>query len=392
MFRVSYLINDNILKALDCHKHIKEHLELPHEGYSDLEIVRLLDNQHYYNIKVLTELINDILPIATVTADKVLKAKDPFEFKQSLAELFLFNHLAHKQGSNIKPKLREDEKKVWDFNAITDGLNARIEVFTPIELAGSQVFKSLILTLLKYIDLPLGFDLNIQIDTIKTGDDNNLQDLFYVYTIGNIDTVHNWFSSFSDSVKNWLDCFVGDKQNHGRLILSGPSDTLEIKLSINEISDDRQRRYIEIHWPTKSSDTKLFFSVGNVKDWAMNDWGRKIRKKNFDQQCGSPNPNSIRILVINFSIADTGWPNFISEEWFTSNFKNLIQFLVNHKNPYDVVIPAQLDISCCFGHPVSIKDEMTNITHEIISSIGMDTLCKSKKHDSQLNQIDELIN
>ena len=167
MFRVSYPINENVVEALERYAHIKEHLKLPSDGNSNLEIVRLLDNQHYGHIKSLTQLINDLLPIASELGDKILKAKDPFELEQALAELFLFNHLYNKSGDNIEPKHREDDQQIWDISAIIDKSEARIEVYTPVELAGSQVFKSIIKTTLKYIDLTLGFDINIQIDTIN---------------------------------------------------------------------------------------------------------------------------------------------------------------------------------------------------------------------------------
>lgn len=391
MYRIFYPINANIIESLNRYDNIKEHLDLPSDGKSDLEIVRLLDNQHYLHIKKLTQFINELLPKATEIASKIIKAKDPFELEQYLAELYLYNHLYKKLRENVKPKHKKGIQKIWDISTSINKSEVRIEIFTPIELASYQNYKTSIRILLKFMDLPFGYDLHVQVNISKSTNGYNPQDLYYSQQFGSIEEVHVWLKNFHDSVKNWLQNVDMSNQKSTGMVISGPGGNLEVRLTINELSNDPNNREISIIWPTSSSDTELFFSVGEVEDWARWEWGRKIKKKMFDQQCGPTNSNYIRILVINFALADSGWPNFISEESFTTNFESLIRFLVNQENPYDIVIPAQLNLSCCFGYPVSIKKEMIKLTHETISLLGMDTLCKPMSKDSQQEQIDELI-
>ena len=391
MFRISYPISENILKALSRYQNIASKLKISSDENSELEIVRLLDNLHYTHIKRLVQLIDDNFSVAGEIGVRIVRSKDPFDFNQAISELFLFQHLFNRVEDKVVPTTKVGSQKVWDLTTNMEGIESRIEIYTPVELVGYQLFKTILQTMLKYMDLPFGYDLIVQIKTISSEDGYNSKDLFYTYTIGNLDEVNDWLSNYYESVKNWMNRIQESKLIDSELTILGPGNRITITAKISKLYDDPQARDIIIKLPTQSSDTTLFFNVGNVENWAQYEWGKKIKKKLFDEQCGEKSSSHFRILLINFMLADTGWPHFISEEWFTTNFNGLIHYLVNQEIPYDVVIPAQLGIKSCFGEPVSIGEETMDLSQRIIPLLGLDIPCKPTEADTQQEQINELI-
>lgn len=391
MFRISYPISENISKALGHYQNIANNLNISSEDNSELEIIRLLDNLHYDHLKRLVQFIDDMIPLAGEIGERVLRSRDPFVFNQAISELFLFQHLYYRMKDKVVPTVREGTDRVWDLTTRMDDLELRIEIYTPTELAGYQEFRTMLKTLLKYMKLPFGYDLRVRIETVSSGDGYSSKDQFYAYTLGNLDEVDDWLNNYYERVKNWIQSIQKKELRDSELTISGPGNMITITVMIAKLYDDPQIRSIVINLPSQSSDTQLYFRGDNIAEIAQYEWGRKIRNKMFDQQCGEPSTNYKRILVINFMLADTGWPHFISEEWFTTNFNGLILYLVDKESPYDVVIPAQLGTNSCFGHAVSIGDETINLAQRFIPLLGMDTPCISIENDSQKDQINDLI-
>lgn len=388
-FRVKYPISDEVKAALGKYPAIASLIQLSSQEFSELEIVRLLDNQHYAHIRELTALIEENLSFAGEIGEKILKCRDQFQFSQAISEMYLLNYLRQILGSDVYAAIFEKGQPGWDITADIDGHEIRIEVYTPVELAGHRLFETLLRSILKYLDLTVGYTLDVKVGIQRSGLGYNQRDLYYVYDTGNMEEVNQWLHSFHKTVKSWLYCksILGKKNN--QLTIAGPGNKLKVTIDTKKWARDPRERQIVIGHPTKSSDTQLFFRNGNPETIARNEWGRKIRQKVFRQQCGQPSQNWTRILVLNFMLADSGWPEFISSDWFTTNFGNLISYLAGDNQPFDVVIPAQLGIDCCFGKPAWISNYQGE-NRNFIAKVAMKRQCEPPSSGQQ-DEIDNFL-
>lgn len=388
-FRVKYPISEEVKTALEIYPNIASSIQLTTSGYSELEIVRLLDNQHHAGIKVLTLVIEEILSVAGDIGKKVLDCKDPFQFAQAISELYLLKYLYQTLGPDIRAAISKRGQTRWDITASIDGNEIRFEIYTPIELAGYQLFDRFIKSLLKYMDLTFGYYLNVQVGIQRSGSEYNPSDLYYTYTTGNPEEVNKWLHDFDKKVRSWIKCKSILKRKNQQLTIPGPGNKLKVTINILEWKKDPRERDIMIGWPTKSSDTKLFFESKNPETIAKNEWGRKIRGKMHKKQCGQQAHDYTRILVLNFGLADAGWPEFISESWFTTNFSNFISFLSTDEQLYDAVIPAQLGIDCCFGKIAWISTYHKE-NYDYAAHLGLNKQCEPPP-DAPQEEINEIV-
>lgn len=389
-FRIQYPISEEVKTSLGEYPNIASSIVLPSDGYSELELIRLFDNQHLPHIKELTTFIEESFPFAGEIGKKVLDCKDPFQFAQAISELYLLKRLFANLGSNVTSASFVRGQSGWDISANIDSHEVRIEVYTPIELAGHQLFERLLISLLKYLDLPIGYNLDVRVGIQRSRSEYNQRDLFYTYDTGYQEEVNEWLHGFEKKARSWIRCKSVLKRKNQQITIPGPGSKLKVTINITDWARSPRERSIVAHWPTKSSDTKLFFENKNPENIANNEWGRKIRQKLFKQQCGETNKDYLRMLIVNFMLADSGWPEFISEDWFTTNFNSLITYLVNDKQPYDVVITAQLGFECCFGKPAWISDYHRK-NRDYIAQLGIDKQCVPPPTASQ-EEIDEIVN
>lgn len=393
-FLVFYPLSDVVKVALIEFPIIASRIAVPEKGFSDLEIIRLLDNQHYPRIKALTSFIESSLIDAGDIGKRVLDCKDPFQFSQAISELYLFNWLHINVGPNVKPANTTRGQSNWDISTNIDDHEIRFEIYTPIELAGHQLFERILSSLLKYLKLPIGYELDVKIGIQKSDLEYDQQDLFYVYDTGNQELVNKWLFLFEKQIKSWIKCESILKRKNRQKTIIGPGPRLKVTTKITKWHkvSNKQRPYrcIYIYHPTKSSDTKLWFENDNPDVLSKNLWGKKIQGKMCKQQAGQSDNNYTRALVLNFMLADTGWPEFICEDWFTTNFGNLITHLAGESQPYDLVVPAQLGFDCCFGVPAWISNYHKE-NHNYIGKLGLSKKCEPPQKATQ-KEIDEILN
>ncbi len=258
-----------------------------------------------------------------------------------------------------------------DIEVQADDYLIKVEIYTPVDFMGFQLFQNYIPMVLKYLDVPVGYHLKVTALTVQETPGYDQNSLFYPYTIPHENEVHAWLDDFSEQVANWLT----DPQRNREFSIAGPGGKVIVTIRLVEFSADQGDRLIKFHGATRSTDTKLFFDMGTADDTAQSQWGLKIKGKLQKQQCGMSDEGVLRMLVVNFSMADAGWPHIISEGWFSTRFDDLIKILVKDDRPYDVVIPAQLDIKCCFGRPVWIDKSWCARGGQFIRKSELDKQC-----------------
>ena len=99
------------------------------------------------------------------------------------------------------------------------------------------------------------------------------------------------------------------------------------------------------------------------------------------RQCGDPEPSFLRMLVIDFSIADTGFPDYICWQNFTERFSRTLELLVEKAGaplPYDAVLPARLNQECCFGRVVTLDQKRVGEIEKLVRTALFNRPCVPK--------------
>jgi hypothetical protein len=293
--------------------------------------VRILDNLHYDHLKNLARLIDELLPFAGPIGLRVLSAKCPFQFDQAVAELFQFARLRGIFGERAQAIKLGPSELGPDVKVHYRDFVAKLEVYTPIELFRYQLFERYVSILLKYINVPCGFEIEVEYADSEG-------DSYYAYRFSTDPTA--WLHEFVEKAAIWL----SQASNDSVLRLPAPVDGIELRIRMVERLADLRCRCVHLSSPTKSSDSRLFFEVGTPADTAKTEWGRKLKEKLQRRQCGSQDAQVLRTLVVNFALADTGWPEFICWPTFGRRFDATIRCLVGGDLPYDLLIPGNLDL------------------------------------------------
>ncbi|MCX5768961.1 MAG: hypothetical protein NTZ09_01615 [Candidatus Hydrogenedentes bacterium] len=160
--------------------------------------------------------------------------------------------------------------------------------------------------------------------------------------------------------------------------VAGPGGKTQVVVDLKELWTEQDKRLVTFAMGTRSTDTTLFFSMGTVQDTANTQWGRKLRKKLHKAQCGPPATDIFRIMVVNFTMADTGWPEFICERSFAVRFKDLVLLLSGKTQAYDAVLPAQIGKRCCFGEIVLLDREKEAFVGAFSREAGLDIPCQPR--------------
>lgn len=364
-----YPITDGVREAMRHYSAVSCIVSMPAIGRSKLEIIRLLDNMHYAHIKELLDFLNTHIPSSGNIGKRLVQQTDPFAFSQSLAELFLLAHLQSQDTVRATASLADSPAdKNYDLDLTTGESSARVEVYCPIDFYGSQFIERNVSTLFKYLNIDVGFDIDLRLESAVTSG-------LYAYEVDNSEKViQDWLTSVKRKAAQWLaDARAGEQRQ-----FKGPSEHIRLEASLREVHESSQVRYVSFSSPSKSTDTRLFFEVGQPKDTANSQWGRKLIHKLKNRQCGNPEPNSLRVLVLDFSLADTGFPDFICSPRFTDRLSKTLDLLLaraGHPLPYDAVLPARLGKECCFGKIVALDPKRAREIAEVARAALLDLPC-----------------
>lgn len=348
---ISYPITQAVRDAQDRFPRIALGIALPKQGRSPLEIVRLLGNTHFEHVRRLLEFLEQVLPASGPLGARLLQQTDPFQFSQCLAEMFLFSHLRQRLGEKVSPVAESSGVAKPDLEIVWQGFSVKIEVYSPVDLMGWQLIEKNLTTLFKYLHVDRGFSLRVYLDPL----DESAKGVWYPYSIPKESDAAGWLQDISAKANGWLST---DRLSPGdQLVLQGPGRQTSIRVELEAISHDPSDRRLYFLEATHSTDTRLFFECGTPEDTAKSQWGRKIEDKLMRRQAGPPGPAVIRILVVDFSHADTGWPEFICWPNIARRLSETVHLLVADipgPLPYDAVLPAHLSQDCFFGSPIWI--------------------------------------
>lgn len=159
---ISYPVDESTKRALARYPKISKAFYLPECERSQFEIVRLLSNTHYEHICQFLEFIDKSIEVSGVIGKKLIKTKHPFELEQAAAELETYMHLYEHFGGAVKAVESAGDPVSPDIEVQFDQWKLKIEIYTPVNFMGFQLFKRYVPMVLKYLDVSCGYDLKIK--------------------------------------------------------------------------------------------------------------------------------------------------------------------------------------------------------------------------------------
>jgi hypothetical protein len=387
-FRLSYPVTPESRAALARFPQIAKAVQIPATGRSELEVVRLLGNTHYDHVDRLLSFIESELPISDVIGARAVKQRDPFQFRESLAELFLFSHLRRRLGSGVWPTKGRSCDRRPEIEGTWRELRFRIEVYSPIDLMGFQLLTEHLRSLFKYLDVGRGFVVALSIDPVE----DSVDKVWYPYTFPPRQDMLAWLQGVGQQAHAFLARSVVLPGDHFQL--PGPGGTTTVLVKVREVFVDPGVRGVEFTTGTHSTDARLLFECGTPEDTARSGWGRKLKEKMRQRQAGLPAPHLLRMLVLNFAQANTGWPEFFGWPGIARRIYDAVKLIAGELTaslPYDVVLPARLDLDCCFGHPVWLNCSIGALEVPFIEAACLGRPCALPPAPAQDTNLEELV-
>jgi hypothetical protein len=272
----------------------------------------------------------------------------------------------------VNPPSGHPSETCPDLIVRVDGLSVAIEVYGPIDLFGFQVIQTYVIKILKYLEIDRGYALRVQ---IEPGAEH---DLWYGYQFEPEIEIRPWLSKFAQAATTWLSCPSPQpvfRQN-------GPSTPgWKLSVAIEELYHERTSRMIHQSSATRSDDPRLHFEVGTAHTTADGWWGRSVRNKMAKRQAGpAPIAGLLRLLVVDFARLDTAFPDFICWPRIAERIDASVRLLASQiggELPYDVILPARLGLSCCFGSPVWLGETKTRMQQDLLNLAGLTIPCNT---------------
>jgi hypothetical protein len=226
-------------------------------------------------------------------------------------------------------------------------LEVPIEVYCPVDFMGFQLVENYTSTLLKYLEVNRGFELEVELRPTAEFDFYFLYyDFYFPYWFDEEQEMRRWLRMLANEARAWLNA----DDVRSPLIVKGPNEKWFLKVRADALFTDPRNRLIRMSTATRSTDSRLFFEIGTAKDTACSPWGKKLKRKLEKRQCGDPASDRLRILVVDFRLAETGDAGFICWPKIAARMKEVVHLLARSLcNPYDVVVPAKLGFDCGFA-------------------------------------------
>jgi hypothetical protein len=334
----------------------------------DRVLTRLLENTHYPHISETLKLIDKYGSESGEIGRSILSCKDYLGLPRILAEMSLFAHLNYLLGKNVTQLNRITNEKTPDFSVVVNDYKCLIEVYSPMDYYGYQTFKRLFTNCVKNLSVDKGFEISIKSDS-----DN----LSYTYEFPEFRGVFDWLEKFKLSFSEWLyTAKIDDIFN-----VSSPAASLKLALRVNSIHENSEMRFISWIESTKLTDTIQYFRISDSVYFAKSQWGKKIKEKLMQQQAGKSGEKVVRILAINFALAETAELSFLNEPKYQSNFAKHIKYLVSDIElvPFDVVLACELGTKCGFSKPIILSNHSQSFVEKLLSKIGFNIPIRETK-------------
>lgn len=266
-----------------------------------------------------------------------------------------------RNGNRVKPIRRIEKTKTPDFWIKLDDLNFLIELYSPIDYYGFQLFINEIPSIIKNIEVNFGFKIEIDLTPAVVS---------FAYDFPAFRQIFTWLENF----KNEFQRLLKNAKAGQEFRFETPAESLILKVRIIEITSDQDVRIIGLGQGTRSTDTIQYFRIGDPFQFEKTQWGYKIKDKLSQQQAGPPDNKKIRILAINLSLADTSELSFVNDPDIQKNYTNNLIHIAKkfeHNPPYDVIVFCEITFKCGFSKPVILTKHKMEEIQDYFGKIGL---------------------
>ena len=340
---LDFPVTDAVVGALARYPLLSGRLPLQPGERRPQYIVALLDNTHHAHNLAAVDFIEKALPWAGSIGASLLQAPVHHQFLRTLDELVLLGHLRKGFGDRATPPQRTGGT-IPDILVEAQGTLAALELYSPTDCMATELFDSYLLPAFRYADVPRGFLVRLDLDTVRKDGESSL---WTVQLPRGETTILEWMARLVGDVKGWLaEARPGDTREFPE-----PSGVLMLKAEFVEAYDDPGNRSVSKVDPTKSTDSRILFEY-TPEVVADNPWGRKLADKMRKRQAGEAPGERLRVLVVNFSLMDAGEPEFISWKGYAETVRDAFLYIAlscGEPPVYDLVVPAVRLFTPVFG-------------------------------------------
>jgi hypothetical protein len=359
---VPYPITEETLLALERYPWLRANYSVGKPGTTDArEVTRLLLNTHYPHIARVLGLIDRIGDKGGNVIAQILKANDGMNLSRFLGELYLFSYLESCFNGTVKVVEPIGTGVSPDIIVALTDFEAAIEVFSPSDLFGFQVFDRYLSSIVRYVPVTFGFLINVDVKS-----DN----LYHPLSFPEYKEVYSWLDVLSSNLAAWLrKASVGETMR-----LAGPRNLLQVSLTLERRDDDPNLRTVLIGGATRSTDTSLYFERSEHEILSKSPWIPKIREKLAKQQAGLSDAGRLRILALNFTLTDTADFSFLKEATTLRNLHYIVHIAaqgITPYPPYDVVLPCVLGFDCGFAQPAILTPDRRDTDLDRLARLRM---------------------
>ncbi|MCH7763789.1 MAG: hypothetical protein IIB95_08600 [Candidatus Marinimicrobia bacterium] len=249
----------------------------------------------------------------------------------------------------------------------------KIEVYSPTESYAFQLFSTRLKSLIKNLDVGIGFDLGIE---------SKSDSVDYTYRFPPFRDVLKWLSEFESKFVNWL---LAAEEGNTKLFKS-PLEGYLLNITVNRKDSHAEDRLIIWGGATYSTDLKLYFEISDPERFSKTNVGKNIFNKLSKQQAGNSSKDVLRIFIINFAHADSSDLSFLNNKKTQIIIENDIKFIASSIKPfppYDIVIASEIGSQCGFSNNVVLdKDKMEDFS-SYFELLGFDNPIKKIRRASE---------
>ncbi len=344
-----YKITQNSYNEIQKYDWIRDHIRLGLVGTSDpREMIRLLEKGRSPSIQKLLCLVNMYGEQSDDIGKRLLECKDRMAFPGRLAEMYVFAHLKKNYVGNVNAIRSIYNKHVHDIDIEVANQKLKLEIYTPYDFYAYKVFYDLLWSLVE--NLPVNFRFSLSITT-------NTSDPYYPINFPKGKKVYIWFNNLENTLIKWLQ----NAHLKDVYIVKSPCKGLEVRFELIDKLNNSNINIVSLNPSGMSIDTKLLFEPSDVVSSIKQQWAGKVKLKLEKLQAGPTEDYLIRILLLNFSTAETGDFGFLKEQNYFSNIERMIKILASKIEPYppyDAVIPCVLGLTCGFASPIILSQNM----------------------------------
>lgn len=197
---------------------------------------------------------------------KLIQQTSETQFRQTLAELRLLSHLNKQSGASAKPAQAPKNAKHHDIDAMAEGVAAKIEIYSPSDFIGMQLFDQQISPLFKFLDVPVGFHLELTLNPMAMGNVN------YALQVGTSSQVERWLTRIREEAETWINAATAPGASKS---WDGPNKSVRLTVRIREISGNRADRLVRYVTGARSTDSRILFDHGDPRQLRHLSWEKR---------------------------------------------------------------------------------------------------------------------